>query len=153
MYSSVIYYYSSIFVIPGIFSRWSGVITPGIYGWLLHYSNTERYSEPSSLLLSGVSPYGMGFPRRSKNLRAGFWSSASASACTRSITGVGTGRGVKACCLMRRPIRRLRNQWEPWRFPVGTRHIVGSVRDCVEFCGIFFRVPWRMHQIRFCSVY
>ena len=41
---------------------------------------------------------------------------------------------------------------EPWRFPVGLRHISGSVRDCVKFRGKVFRVPWRMRRILFCSV-
>ena len=88
-----------------------------------------------------------------KKSSAGFWLSASASAYMRSIMRVGTGRGVKVRRFMWCPVRRLRNQKEPWRFTIGLRHIAGSVRDCVEFRGKFFCVPWRMHRIRFFSVY
>ena len=38
------------------------------------------------------------------------------------------------------------------RFPVGPRHMAGSVRDCVEFRGNVIRLPRRMYRILFCGV-
>ena len=63
---------------------------------------------------------------------------ASAIARTQSITRVATGRGVNLRHLMQRPVRRLSNQYEQWRFHVVPRKIVGSVRDCVELRGKIF---------------
>ena len=50
---------------PGI-SSWYGVVTPGISAWLSYSSTPTRSPDSSSLSSSGVSPYGMGLPRRFK---------------------------------------------------------------------------------------
>ena len=64
IYISVIYSYSSSVVTSGISSWWSDVVTPWISCWLSHYSTPVRSLASFSFSSSGVSPFGMGFPRR-----------------------------------------------------------------------------------------
>ena len=93
---------SSVFVTLVISSWFYCIFTPGVSCLLSHYSTPVRYLASFSFSSSGVSPFGMGFPRRSNKSRAGFSLSASASAWTQS--------GSKVRHLMWGHVWRLGNQ-------------------------------------------
>ena len=42
------------------------------------------------------------------------------------------GRGLNVRHLIRRPVGRFNNQYDPWIFLFGPRHIQGLVLDCIK---------------------
>ena len=62
--------------------------------------------------------------------------SCSPNPSTFAIIEAGIGKGVKVRCLMRLPVRRLKNFYVPCKLPVGPRQIAFCVRLSMLFVGI-----------------